>query len=113
LALADNTPSGALTLYSRVPSFFRNESIAVELGLVQRLSIAIAAAVEREQLIQARESRAIVGQAQGILMERYQISAEQAIAMLRRHSSLRNRKLRLVAEEVVRDRKLPELGRRG
>jgi len=110
MALADNAPFGALTLYSRRPSFFRSEPLAPELSFGQQVSIAIAIAVEREQLVRARNSRGIVGQAQGILMERYQMDAEQAFAVLRRYSSHLNQKLRLVAERVVYDRSLPELG---
>jgi hypothetical protein len=109
LTLGDSAPFGALTLYSRHPSFFRGESLAPGLSFAQQVSVAITVAVEREQLVRARDSRAIVGQAQGILMERYQITAEQAFALLRRYSSHLNQKLRLVAERVVNERSLPEL----
>ena len=109
LSLGDNIPYGALTLYSRHPSFFRDVSLAPELSFAQQVSVAVAVAVEREQLVRARDSRAIVGQAQGILMERHQITAEQAFALLRRYSSHLNQKLRLVAERIVTDRSLPEL----
>ena len=109
VALADHGPFGALTLYSRRPSFFRSESPAPELSFAQQVSVAIAFAVEREHLVRARDSRWIVGQAQGILMERYQITAEQAFAVLRRYSSHLNQKLRLVAERIVDERTLPEL----
>jgi AmiR/NasT family two-component response regulator len=50
-----------------------------------------------------------VGQAQGILMERYSIDAGQAFTVLRRYSSHLNRKLRLVAEDIVKSRELPEV----
>lgn len=109
LPLVDGDPFGALTLYSRHPAFFRSGTLAAELSFAQQASIAIAIAVEREQLMRARDSRGVVGQAQGILMERYQISAEQAFALLRRYSSHLNQRLRLVAERVVVDRSLPEL----
>jgi GAF domain-containing protein len=109
LPLADGNPFGALTLYSRHPTFFRIGSLATKLSFAQQVSVAIAIAVEREQLVRARDSRGIVGQAQGILMERYQISAEQAFALLRRYSSHLNQKLRLVAERIIADRSLPEL----
>ena len=72
LALADGDPFGAVTLYSRRPSFFRTDSLAPGLGFAQQASIAITAAVEREQLLRAADARGIIGQAQGILMERYQ-----------------------------------------
>ena len=109
LTLADGSPFGALTLYSRRPSFFRPEFVAVQQAFAQQASIAITVAVEREQLVQARDSRGVVGQAQGILMERYQLTADQAFAVLRRYSSHLNQKLRIVAERVITDRNLPEL----
>ena len=110
LALADSAPFGALTLYSRTASFFPHEPLGPELGFVQQVAIAIAVAVERDHLVRAREARTVVGQAQGILMERYQITADEAFGILRRYSSVLNRKLRLVAERVVSERNLPELG---
>ena len=109
LVLADGDPIGALTLYSRRPSYFRSGSIVPGRGFAQQASIAIAVAVEREHLQRARDSRGIVGQAQGILMERYQITADQAFAVLKRYSSHRNQKLRCIAERVVSSRSLPEL----
>jgi GAF domain-containing protein len=108
LPLVDGGLFGALTLYSRQPSFFRTDSLA-ELGFAQQVSLAVAVAVEREQLERARDSRGIVGQAQGILMERYQITADQAFAVLRRYSSHLNQKLRVIAERVISERTLPEL----
>src|SRR5918997_2456896 len=107
LPLADGDSFGALTLYSRRPSFFSADSAGDELAFAQQASYAIAVAVEREQLVRARDSRGIVGQAQGILMERYQITADQAFAVLRRYSSHLNQKLRVIAERIVSERSLP------
>jgi ANTAR domain/GAF domain len=111
LALTDGRPFGALTLYSRRPWFFGADSLAAQQAFAQQASIAITMAVEREQLGQARDSRGIVGQAQGILMERYQVTADEAFAVLRRYSSHLNQRLRLVAERLVADRSLPGLDR--
>jgi GAF domain-containing protein len=113
LPLADGDSFGALTLYSRRPSSFSASSAGDELAFAQQASYAIAIAVEREQLMRARDSRGVVGQAQGILMERYQTDGEQAFAVLRRYSSHVNQKLRLVAEQLVRDHNLPDLERIG
>ena len=113
LPLADGDSFGALTLYSRRPSRFSASPAGDELAYAQQASYAIAIAVEREQLMRARDSRGVVGQAQGILMERYQTSGEQAFAVLRRYSSHVNQKLRLVAEQLVRDHNLPDLERIG
>ncbi len=109
LALADGDPFGAVTLYSRRPSFFRTDSLAPGLGFAQQASSAITAAVEREQLLRAADARGIIGQAQGILMERYQISADQAFAVIRRSSSALNQKLRLIAERIIGGRSLPDI----
>ena len=109
LVLADGDPFGAMTLYSRHPSFFRVDAFAAERGFAQQASMAIAVAVEREQLMRARDSRGVIGQAQGILMERFQITADQAFAVLTRYSSHLNQKVRLVAERVVDERSLPGL----
>jgi ANTAR domain-containing protein/GAF domain-containing protein len=109
LVLTDSDPLGSLTLYSRRPSFFGDGLVASGQVLAQQVSIAIAIGVEREQLARARDSHEVVGQATGILMERYRVPADEAIAMLRRYSSHSNQKLRLLAERVITDRALPEL----
>jgi GAF domain-containing protein len=113
LPLADNGPIGALTLYSRRPSFFGSEILSRGLAFAQQAAIAVGVAVEREQLLRARDSRGIIGQAQGILMERYDMTSDQAFAVLRRYSSHLNQKLRFVAERIIRNRTLPELNAMG
>lgn len=109
LALADGDPFGAVTLYSERPSFFSTESLAPGLGFAQQASIAIIAAVEREQLLGVADSRGIIGQAQGILMERYHLSADQAFSLIRRSASALNQKVRLMAERIIGDRSLPDI----
>jgi hypothetical protein len=61
------------------------------LGLVQRVG----------QLQQAAESQQKIGKAVGIVMERYQIDQDRAFGILVRLSQNTNRKVRLVAEEIV------------
>jgi AmiR/NasT family two-component response regulator len=56
---------------------------------------------------EAVDGRTRIGQAQGILMSMYQVSAEQAFAVLVRYSQQRNVKLRAVAEEVIERRGIP------
>lgn len=55
----------------------------------------------RVSLGHAVEARNRVGQAQGILMARYRITADQAFAVLLRHSQDTNTKLRLLADDVI------------
>jgi AmiR/NasT family two-component response regulator len=72
-------------------------------------SIALAVAQERQQLLDAVTSHAIVGRAQGILMERYGVTSDQAFNVLLRYSSHLNQKLRVIAEGVIQDRRLPDV----
>ena len=63
--------------------------------------MAVAYAHEVRDLNEALETRRTIGQAIGILMERYELTEERAFAFLTRLSSHRNVKLRLVAQELV------------
>ncbi len=109
LSLADGDTSGALTLYSRQASRFSSSDLPVAQAFAHHASIAVAIAAEREQLMAAVQSRAVVGQAQGILMERHHITAEQALTVLRRYATHLQQELRVVAERLIADQHLPEL----
>jgi AmiR/NasT family two-component response regulator len=52
-------------------------------------------------------NRTVIGQAEGILMERLGIAADQAFAYLRRTSQYENRKLINICNEIVQTRQLP------
>jgi AmiR/NasT family two-component response regulator len=52
----------------------------------------------------------LVGQAQGILMERERITADRAFDVLRRVSQHMNIKLREVAETLVETGESPDIG---
>jgi AmiR/NasT family two-component response regulator len=62
---------------------------------------ATAAELETAQLRQALQSRDVIGQAKGILMERRGISADEAFDVLRRASQSLNIKLTTVAQTLV------------
>jgi AmiR/NasT family two-component response regulator len=64
-------------------------------------AIALGQARERETLNEALHSRKTIGQAIGILMERYQMNDERAFAFLVRASSHSHIKLRDIAQELV------------
>ena len=68
-----------------------------------------ASQLQAEQLERGLENRLVIGQAEGILMERLGIDAEQAIGYLRRTSNGLNRKLLDVAADIVETRELPQL----
>jgi len=92
---------GALNLYSGRPNAYSRDDILVAHSLAAHLAVAVAAAREIDHRGIAMVSRLVIGQAEGILMERYKITAEQAFDRLRNLSVDFNRKLSLVAEEIV------------
>ena len=57
--------------------------------------------LQANQLREALESRDVIGQAKGILMEREKVTADEAFEMLRRASQRVNRKLRDLAQEMT------------
>ena len=57
-------------------------------------------------------TREIIGQAQGILMERERITAAEAFDILRRASQNLNRKLREVAQDLVDTGERPDTGQK-
>ena len=68
---------------------------------------AVATVEQASRLAQAMEAGSLFGQAQGLLMERYAIDADQAFAMLRRYSQDDNIKLRIVVADLVSTRRRP------
>ncbi|QGN32109.1 GAF and ANTAR domain-containing protein [Microlunatus sp. Gsoil 973] len=98
---------GTLNLYSDRVIAFDGHDEAVGLALAAHTAVAIAARQSIEGLSSAVRSRTVIGQAEGILMERYQLSAAQAFAVLVRVSRDENRKLIRIAEELVDTRKTP------
>jgi len=98
---------GALNLYSRRPDAFDTDDIYNGLALAAHVAVALAASQQVENLELALGTRTVIGQAEGILMERFEIPAAQAFAVLRRVSQHSNVKLNRVAEELVRTRETP------
>ena len=95
-----NGVQGALNIYSTVPAAF--DDIEPLSALFQsQAAVAIAYAYEVSSLNEAVRTRTTIGEAMGIVMERYQLNDERAFAFLTRLSQHRNIKLRLIAEEIV------------
>jgi GAF domain-containing protein len=119
LPLTTNGTRGAVNLYAAYPSAFGVVDRAKGLILASLASAALAAAhlfedEERriDNLHSALSSREIIGQAQGILMERERIAADQAFDVLRRASQYLNIKLREVAQTLVDTGERPDTGPR-
>ena len=100
---------GALNLYSRTANAFTDESEQVGLLFASHAAVAYAGVRKEAQLAKAVVSRDLIGQAKGILMERYKISPERAFLVLTRVSQDSNRKLHDIATELVRQGTVPGL----
>ena len=70
-------------------------------------SLALGAVMERDNLNRAVAARHRVGLAQGILMTRRQLTADQAFALLKRESQNTHVKLRTIAQMVIQTGDLP------
>lgn len=99
---------GALNLYASTPRRFDADDVAVAHIYATHASVALAAARQEENLRRAVDARHLVGQAQGILMERYDLDADRAFEVMRRYSQVSNTKLRTIAEQVVEGRTLTD-----
>ncbi len=104
----DEKRLGALNLYSKRTDGFTHDGDSHEgLALAAHVAVALAAAQEIEHLETGLRNRAVIGQALGILMERFGLKEDRAFQVLQRVSSQTNRKLLLIATELVHTRRLP------
>ncbi|HSI97209.1 MAG TPA: GAF and ANTAR domain-containing protein [Gaiellaceae bacterium] len=109
--------SMVLNLYAPLPAAFGATDRAQASLFAALARIALASAQERtdsnlrtDNLIIALRTRELIGQAQGILIERERITADQAFDVLRRASQHMNIKLREVAETLIETGETPDTG---
>ncbi len=98
---------GSLNFYDPEPGRFDEADVDIAHMLARHAAVAMDAARGSEQLWRAIDARNLVGQAQGILMERFGVDAEQAFAVLRRYSQDNNLRLHDVAAKLIATRSLP------
>jgi transcriptional regulator with GAF, ATPase, and Fis domain len=92
---------GALNLYAREANAFDEESEHIGLLFAAHAAVAYAAVHKQDHLRRAMETRDLIGQAKGILMERFKFSGEQAFELLVQASQSSHRKLRDIADELA------------
>jgi hypothetical protein len=117
LPLAPDANPGALNLYARYPDAFGvvDRAKGVLLASLSNLALSVAHFNEDkmrrvDELRTAMITREVIGQAQGILMEREKITPDQAFDILRRASQHLNLKLRDVAQSMVDTGQSPDAG---
>ena len=98
---------GALNLYGATETTFDQHDIDMAQRFAHQAALILGFVLHEADLLQAMETRSIVGQAQGILMQRFKISSGTAFALLRRYSMDINTRVRDLAEYVIETRDLP------
>ena len=92
---------GGINFYSTVSDDIDPEAESTADLFAAHAAIALGTARERHELNDATHSRKVIGQAIGIIMERYGIGEDPAFAFLVRASSHGNIKVRDVAQKIV------------
>ena len=92
---------GALNVYADHAHAFGRETREIGLIFAAHSSVAWNTARRDEQFKSALASRDIIGQAKGMIMERYRVDAVRAFELLRKLSQDSNVRLTQVAEEIV------------
>lgn len=92
---------GALNVYAEQPNAFGQASRDIGLIFAAHSSVAWNAARRDEQFKRALSSRDTIGQAKGMIMERYGVDAVQAFEVLRKLSQDSNVPLVQVAADLI------------
>jgi GAF domain-containing protein len=98
---SDEETLGGLNLYSTESDTVDDDAVPIAELFASHAAIALGRSRHEGQLNDAIASRKVIGQAIGILMERYQIDEDRAFQFLIRASQTGNLKLKAVAEELV------------
>ncbi|MDX6252558.1 MAG: hypothetical protein QOF10_5918, partial [Kribbellaceae bacterium] len=98
---ADPHVRGALNLYADGPYGLDQDSIHLGSMFAGQIAVAMGWAKQEQTLTEALATRNLIGQAVGIVMERYQLDSDRAFAFLVRLSQSANKKLRTVAATLV------------
>jgi hypothetical protein len=98
---AETNAMGALNFYAERPHAFDGRSEEAGLIYAAHMTVAWHILQRDDQFRAAVASRDIIGQAKGMLMERFKVDATQAFELLKRLSQDANTPLVTVAEQVV------------
>jgi GAF domain-containing protein len=104
---AEDRIVGSLTLVSSKPNAFDEDSAGLAMVFAAHAAIALVGAIEVRHLKTMVSSRDLIGQAKGMLMERYKLDADKAFSLLVRISQNQNVKLRDICQQLVDTGQLP------
>jgi hypothetical protein len=94
---------GGLNLYSSQPNNITTETRQIGVLFANLAAVALCWSRQDETMTEALGARTLIGQAVGILMERYHLDPDRAFGFLVRTSQTGNVKLRDVAAGIVAD----------
>lgn len=92
---------GALNLYSSKLHAFESEDRTAGLALAAHVAVALSSVQEADEHHKAALGGSVIGQAQGILMHRYELFPSQAFLVLARAAQRDDSTLQHVAERLV------------
>ena len=110
----DEHVAGAMNVYAREPHAFDENSRTAATRFAPYAAVAagnlhayLSARDRADNLQAALETRGVIDQAKGILMDRHKLTADQAFQVLAQMSMKANRKLHAIAEDLVHTGELP------
>ena len=101
LRLFTNGTLGTVNLYSTSPVRLEAEAVRTAQAVAAHVSVVVAAITTERQLRRAMWSHNVIGQAQGILMQRHGLTADRAFEYLRQQSQQTNVKLVVLAGRIA------------
>lgn len=101
---SDTGRIGALNIYGNRSREFSQEDMEIAQLLAAQAGLALEVTEKMQSLRTALDSRTVIGQAQGILMNQYNLDAERAFSVMKRLSQDRNTRLVTIAEQIVEKR---------
>ena len=104
---AEDLALGALNVYATRPRTFSAQDLSFAHVFAFHAAVALAQAEQVKTLRASLDGRTLIGQAEGILMERYAINASQAFGVLRRYCLDHHVQLQAIAESILERRELP------
>lgn len=112
MAVALGTPDervGVADFYAEAPGAFGPDELELGSAFARHASVALMSSAAEDRLRAQVDVSNMVGQAEGILMERYGVDAEHAFAMLRRRSNEQHSELRETAAAIIQTRRATDI----
>lgn len=101
---------GALNISATREAAFEADAVHVAELFATHAAVALVGAEREQQMREALARRDVIGQAMGIVMERFGLASDRAFGVLVRLSQHANRRLHEIAAELVETRTLPVPG---